>query len=166
MPPESPLLFVSYAHEDRELCRRLVVMLGLVLRSRGYDVWWDETIMAGPWREQIERPLARAAAGILLVSEYSLGSDFVMQEEFPRMLARGPVAPVYCRPSPWRTVPAIAELQFLGSTQKALVELDEIHGELAAALTALAEQAPEFLGLPPIGPSSAPSPLRAARRRA
>jgi WD40 repeat protein len=155
MPAGTPVLFVSYAHEDKELCRRLVVLLGLVLRARGYDVWWDQTMVAGPWRDQIEAPLARAAAGLLMVSQYSIDSKFVMEEEFPRLLARGPVAPVYGRPAAWQDVPAIARLQFLGSAEKALAELDESRGELAAALSALAEQAPDFLRLPPIG--AAPS---------
>src|SRR5215207_9954822 len=86
-----PLLFVSYAHEDKELCRRLVAMLGLALKARGYDVWWDQAMVAGRWTDQIEDSLQRAAAGLLLVSEYSLTSRFVMEEELPRLLARGAV---------------------------------------------------------------------------
>ena len=146
----SPLLFVSYAREDKELCRRLVLMLGLALKARGYEVWWDQVMVAGPWRDQIEGPLQRAAAGLVLVSEHSLTSPFVMEEELPRLLDRVVVAPVYGRPCPWEAVPAIARLQFLGSTEKALAELDEERGELAAALSALAKQAPDFLGLDPV----------------
>ena len=145
-----PLLFVSYAREDRELCRRLVLMVGLVLKARGYDVWWDQAMVAGAWSDQIEASLQRAAAGIVLVSEHSLTSPFVMEEELPRLLLQGVVAPVYGRPCPWESVPAIAALQFLGSTEKALAEMDESRGELAAALSAIAKQAPDFLGLRPI----------------
>ncbi len=159
-----PLLFVSYAHEDKELCRRLVLMLGLVLKARGYDVWWDQAMVAGTWSDQIERSLQRAVAGLLLVSEHSLTSRFVMEEELPRLLARGVVAPVYGRPCPWESVPAVAALQFLGSTEKALAEMDESRGELAAALSALAKQAPDFLGLRPVAspPGAAPSAWLAA----
>jgi WD40 repeat protein len=153
-----PLLFVSYAREDKELCRRLVVMLGLVLKARGYDVWWDQAMVAGKWSDQIEDSVQRAVAGLLLVSEYSLTSRFVLEEELPRLLARGVVAPVYGRPCPWESVPAIAALQFLGSTEKALAELDESRGELAAALSALAKQAPDFLGLRPIADEPVPLP--------
>ena len=48
MAAVGPLIFVSYAREDKELCRRLVLMLGLVLKARGYDVWWDQAMAAGP----------------------------------------------------------------------------------------------------------------------
>ena len=144
-------MFVSYAHEDKELCRRLVLMLGLVLGERGYGVWWDQTMVAGAWRGQIDDSLDRAVAGLLLVSEYSLTSGFIINEELPRLLARGRVAPVYTRPCPWRSVPVIAGLQFLGSTEQALTEQV---GDLAAALTDLAQRAPDFLGLPTLVPGS------------
>ncbi|HEY6890890.1 MAG TPA: NB-ARC domain-containing protein, partial [Solirubrobacter sp.] len=145
----APLVFVSYAREDKELCRRLVLMLALVLKGRGYEVWWDQVMVAGEWRAQLEEQLERAVAGIVLISEYSLTSRYVMEEELTRLLARGRVAPIYCRPCPWESDPVIASLQFLGSTERALAELDESRGELAAALSALAKQAPDFLGLRP-----------------
>jgi WD40 repeat protein len=163
---DGPLLFVSYAHEDKELCRRLVLMLGLVLKARGYDVWWDQAMVAGTWSDQIERSLQRAVAGLLLVSEHSLTSRFVMEEELPKLLARGVVAPVYGRPCPWESVPAVAALQFLGSTEKALAEMDESRGELAAALSALAKQAPDFLGLRPVADEPVPSAGAEAAGRA
>lgn len=157
---------MSYAREDRELCRRLVLMLGLVLKERGYEVWWDETMVAGAWTDQIDRALERAIAGLVLVSEYSLTSEFVMEMELPRLVSQGPVAPVYGRPCPWRSVGLIARLQFLGSTEKALSELDERRGELAAALSALAQEAPEFLGLPHVSVEApAGHPVPAGMRR-
>ncbi|HEY1324084.1 MAG TPA: NB-ARC domain-containing protein [Streptosporangiaceae bacterium] len=148
---DRPLVFVSYAHEDKELCRRLALMLGLVLAERGYGVWWDQTMVAGAWRDQIDDSLNRAVASLLLVSEYSLTSEFIVDEELPRLLERGPVAPVYARPCPWRSVPVIARLQFLGSTEQALTERS---GDLAAALTDLAQRAPDFLGLPALANGS------------
>jgi WD40 repeat protein len=148
------LVFLSYAREDVELCRRLALMLGLVLGARGYRVWWDQTMVAGGWREQIDRSLDRAVAGVLLVSEHSLTSPFIMDEELPRLAARGPVAPVYGSPCPWQSVPAIARLQFLGSTEVALTERPE---DLAAALTDLAQRAPDFLGLETLTDDTAPA---------
>jgi WD40 repeat protein len=149
-PAGGPLVFVSYAREDRELCRRLVLMLGLVLKPRGYGVWWDQVMVAGAWRNQLDEHLERAAAGVLLVSEHALASHFIQKEELPKLLANGPVAPVYGSPCPWQSDAVIAALQFLGSTDKALAELDESRGELAAALNVLAREAPDFLQLPPI----------------
>lgn len=154
--PDSPLVFVSYAHEDKELCRRFVLMLGLVLGARGYRVWWDQTMVAGVWRDQIDDSLNSAVASLLLVSEYSLTSTFIMEEELPRLLTKGPVAPVYVRPCPWRAVPAVADLQFLGSTETALTE---ISGDMAAALTDLAQRAPDFLGLPHVTEGTSVNPL-------
>jgi WD40 repeat protein len=148
---ERAVVFVSYAHEDKEICRRLVLMLGLVLGERGYGVWWDQTMTAGAWRAQIADSVDRTVASLLLVSEYSLTSEFIMNEELPRLLVRGPVAPVYLRPCPWRSVPVVAQLQFLGSTEEALTERV---GDLAAHLTHLAQQAPDFLGLPMLAAGS------------
>jgi len=157
------VIFVSYAREDKEVCRRLVLMLGLVLGERGYDVWWDQTMVAGAWRDQIDAALDVAVAGLLLVSEYSLTSEFIMREELPRLLARGPVAPVYARPCPWRAVRAVADLQFLGPTDQALTEYP---GDLAALLTDIAQQAPDMLRLPRReSPVLAPAPAPAAPAR-
>ncbi len=146
MSADRPLVFVSYAHEDKELCRRLAVMLGIVLKARGYDLWWDQTMVAGDWNPQIDEALERAVAGIVLVSVDSLASEFVMERELPRLRQRGRVAPVYARPCPWPSVPAIAELQFLGSAERWLAE-DENRGELEVSLNAIATKAPDFLGL-------------------
>jgi TIR domain len=147
MTEGDPFLFVSYAHQDRELCRRLVVLLRLALRSRGYDVWWDQAMLAGPWRDQIDDALRRAIAGVVLISEHALASPYVMEQELPVLLQRGPVAPIYGGPCSWRNVQTLAALQFLGSSERALVELDEATGELTAALSALARRAPQFLRL-------------------
>ncbi|WP_169807737.1 NB-ARC domain-containing protein [Herbidospora mongoliensis] len=150
--PDRPHVFVSYAREDRELCRRLVLMLGLVLNERGYRVWWDQTMVAGEWNEELDLALDGAAASLLLISEDSLTSEFIMEKELPRLLTRGRrVAPVYVRPCPWGSVPAIAALQFLGSAEQALTERT---GDLAAALTDLAQRAPDFLGLSTLSPGS------------
>lgn len=145
----SPVLFVSYAREDRELCRRLALMLSLVLESRGYDVWYDEALGGGRWRDQIEAAIERAVASVLLVTPHSLKSKFVMEVELPQLLSRGVVAPVYGSRCRYRRFPEIAALQFLGGTSKPLGTLDDARGELAAALSAIAEQAPGFLSLPP-----------------
>jgi WD40 repeat protein len=149
MTEGDPFLFVSYAHQDRELCRRLVVLLRLALRSRGYDVWWDQAMLAGPWRDQIDDALRRAVAGVVLISEHALASLYVMEQELPVLLQRGPVAPIYGGPCSWRDVEVLAALQFLGSSERALVELDEATGELTAALSALARRTPLFLRLFP-----------------
>ncbi|WP_170990865.1 NB-ARC domain-containing protein [Herbidospora galbida] len=151
-PPDRPHVFVSYAREDRELCRRLVLMLGLVLGERGYRVWWDQTMVAGQWSDELDAALDNAVASLLLVSEHSLTSEFIMERELPRLLARGRlVAPVYVSPCPWGSVPVIAGLQFLGSAEQALTERT---GDLAAVLTDLAQQAPRFLCLPTLAPGS------------
>ena len=97
MAADRPLIFLSYAHEDRELCRLVSLMLGIVLKARGDDLWWDQALTSGEWNPQIEAALERAVGGLILVSPASLTSEFIMERELPALLRRGRVAPVYAR---------------------------------------------------------------------
>jgi hypothetical protein len=44
--PARDLVFVSYSHQDRELLRRLLVLLDPVVRNRRLQVWADEYILS------------------------------------------------------------------------------------------------------------------------
>jgi TolB-like protein len=72
-----PQVFVSYARADRPRVAKLVS----VLRSAGFDPWWDDDIPAGAsWEQTIEKALADAQAVIVCWSPTSVASENVRSE--------------------------------------------------------------------------------------
>ena len=70
-------LFVSYARTDAAIVRKLVDALS----DAGYTVWWDDLIEAGAsFAKRIEAKLATADAVIVVWSENSIQSDWVLDE--------------------------------------------------------------------------------------
>ena len=70
-------VFLSYAREDRAAAERIALALG----ERGYEVWWDPDIPAGPsYAQVIEQALASAKCVVVLWSAASVGSSWVHDE--------------------------------------------------------------------------------------
>ena len=70
-------IFLSYAKEDREPARRIAK----VLESCGWSVFWDRKIAAGDnWREVVQSELDGAGAVVVLWSETSVESTWVLDE--------------------------------------------------------------------------------------
>jgi hypothetical protein len=70
-------VFLSYAKEDRERAK----LVADALTARGCVVWWDRLITGGAlWGQEIERALAESWAVIVLWSEASVKSHFVLAE--------------------------------------------------------------------------------------
>jgi len=68
---------ISYAKADRNLAQQLAANL----EARGRTTWWDTTVGAGDSRRSaIERELETAAKVIVLWSQASLTSPFVLHE--------------------------------------------------------------------------------------
>ena len=81
-------IFVSYSHHDNAWRERL---FDEYLRTTFGDcrVWTDAQIRAGEqWNDEIERRLNSSCVAVLLVSERFLKSKFIMEREFPTILAR------------------------------------------------------------------------------
>ena len=70
-------VFLSYAHEDREIARRLVALL----EERGYSVWWDpDLVPSRNYLREIDGVLRDAKCVVVLWTRASVASDFVLEE--------------------------------------------------------------------------------------
>lgn len=85
LPPAPPIaalpskrrVFISYARKDRAIAKALARCLEL----RGIDVWWDYRLYSGElFRPRILAELKAAAAVIVIWSDASAQSDFVLDE--------------------------------------------------------------------------------------
>jgi hypothetical protein len=91
---QRPVIFLSYANEDRETARAVARLL----ESAGYAVWWDRRIPAGrTWRSMIEQALSEMHGMVVLWSNHSVESDWV-KEEAEEARALGRLIPVLIEP--------------------------------------------------------------------
>ncbi len=84
-PVERDSVFISYSKQDHEWRDKLDLHLKPFVKQQGLKVWTDKQIGTGDsWSDEIDNALRRTRVGVLLVSPNSIGSDFVMDEEYPR----------------------------------------------------------------------------------
>src|SRR4051794_802325 len=108
------VVFVSYAHEDGAVLGRLIAVLRPLVRKAQLELWADRYIEAGrAWRDEIELHLARAEVAVGLVSVDLLASDYVMEQELPRLVERGiPLLCVPVGPSPWWDIETLSSVHW------------------------------------------------------
>lgn len=87
---ENPNIFISYSHQDKKYLDKLLRHLKVFQKQNNQvDVWSDKQIKVGDkWKEEIEKALDRASIAFLLVSTDFLGSDFVTNNELPKLLQK------------------------------------------------------------------------------
>ena len=84
-----PMVFISYAHEDRGLLDELLSYLAQDVTAGRIRVWTDYEIAPGvPWAERIEAGMADCAVAVMLLTRHFLVSPFVRDTERPRLQSR------------------------------------------------------------------------------
>jgi formylglycine-generating enzyme required for sulfatase activity len=159
--PERRQVFISYTRVDRQWVDRLQQMMKPLLRAGGQQMalWDDSQIEPGAkWRAAIETALAEAKVALLLVSDAFLASEFVMNEEVPKLLVAAEaegvrVLWVSLSPCLVEHTP-IAEYQAVLPLDHYLDELDKPQQQ--RALKTIAERIREALVAP--GPEPEPKP--------
>ncbi len=132
-------IFISYHHEDRCSCERIIKHLNGLSFNGGLEVWTDNMIGAGDdWYSQIEIAIENATVAILLVSADFLASRFIRGEEIPRLFERRQqdgmrMFPLICSPCVWEKVEWLRRMQVRPNGGRALSELSvaKREGELA-----------------------------------
>jgi hypothetical protein len=83
---ERDIVFISYSQDDSDWRGRLEKHLKPYVETQGLKVWTDQKIGVGrQWSAAIDCALRRTRVAVLLVSPNSLASDFVMNNEYPRL---------------------------------------------------------------------------------
>jgi hypothetical protein len=80
-------VFVSYSHEDKEVQDEVLRSLRAVPRIKEV-LWWDEEeiIISDKFHAKIQQGLAESRIGILLLSNHSCTSDYILQHELPYLI--------------------------------------------------------------------------------
>jgi hypothetical protein len=115
--PDTERVFVSYSHKDERWKDRLLSHLGVLAKQDAIRCWSDREIVAGgDWYRAIEQEINRSQIAILLISQNFLTSNFILNEEVPRLLERRAdnglkLIPVIVRSCAWQTVQWLSKLQ-------------------------------------------------------
>ena len=135
----NPTSFICYSRKDVTFHAELVEQLEVLCHHTDFAFWSDILIEPGrPWREEIRKALNTARAAILLLSPGAMTSDFIQEEELPRILERQSrkeleVFPVYLRAFSLEYVSIIGGMQLwpvVGGKLRSLegIELSERRG--------------------------------------
>lgn len=99
-PPPMSHVFVSYAREDQSIADRLIRRL----RDAGFQPWWDKDgIRPGQnWSREIDVMLSTSAAVVVLWTEHSVASEWVINEAAAGKEDQKLVPVLLRRPDSWR----------------------------------------------------------------
>ena len=112
----TPVLFISYSHEDEELKNQLIQHLKVLEPEKLVEIWIDDQIPAGAkWLEEINEAMLQADVGVLLITSSFLTSNFILENEVPALLKRRQAGglslfPIIGLACPWQEVSWLAEL--------------------------------------------------------
>jgi hypothetical protein len=144
-------VFISYAREDDRWRKQLVSHLGVLAREGLIDVWDDRKIEAGAnWFDRLHQEMLHARVAVLLISASFLTSDFIRDQEVPKLFdaheANGMrIYPLLIRSCPWQEVPWLARMQLRPPDEKPVSrrrgdQRDEVFAEIAREIAGIARE--------------------------
>lgn len=112
-------VFISYSHRDTAALDRLHVHLAALRREGRIEAWFDREIFAGDAIDAvISRELESASLFLLLISPDFIASDYCVEREMQRALARheageARVVPIIVEPCDWASMMPLRRLKAL-----------------------------------------------------
>lgn len=110
--PDKPIeVFLSYAHEDHEMCKKMSRHLANLKHQNIIEDWYDHKIAPGDeWASEIEQRLNSARIILLLISVDFLNSEYIYSVELKHAIERhkrgeARVIPVIVRSCDWEGAP-------------------------------------------------------------
>src|SRR5262245_17949778 len=110
-------LFISYSHKDVRWLKAVKEQLAVLERERLLNVYDDTRLLAGEaWHARLDSEMSAAKVGLLLISPSFLTSEFILDNEVPRLFDRHAaggmsIYPLLVRPCPWGLVSWLSKLQ-------------------------------------------------------
>ena len=82
-------VFISFSHKDAEWMEKFSAQLKVIQQTNRLEIWSDKRIEAGQnWREEIDAAIAKARVALLLGTADYFASEFIRNEELPKILKR------------------------------------------------------------------------------
>jgi len=135
-------VFISYSHNDEKWKDELTDHLGVLGKEGLLEIWDDRQIAVGDrWRKEIEKSLESANVGLLLVTAKFLNSNFILEEEVPRLLERRQkegvrVIPLIVRPCAWELIEWLNPIQVRPKDARPLSTMKVYQRDTALAILA------------------------------
>lgn len=160
-------IFISYSHKDEAKKNTLNKHLAVLTHAGiALEPWDDRRIQGGEdWRQEIRAAIEGCSIALLLISADFLTSNFILDEEVPRLLERRAqagvrVIPIIVAPCQWQLVSWLVPLQARPLDGKPLsklgkAKLDDVLSNLAGEIHRLHTQG---FTLKPVPVASAPVP--------
>jgi hypothetical protein len=138
-------VFISYSQADHRWLDRLLQQLRPLVREGYIQVFSDRNIRTGAdWQSEIQGALDAASIAVLLISADFLASDFIMDQELPRLLAAAAskgttIMPVIVTPSLFESMPSLSRFQAANPPSRPLSAMrasdrDKVLADLAAEI--------------------------------
>lgn len=151
-------VFVSYSHDDVRWKHEISKQLEVLEKENLLELWCDTDIGPGEdWHEVIDRSLQAAKAAILVISASFLTSDFILDEEVPRLLDQNhqegmELIPILVSDCDWQAVKWLADKQLRPRDARPISELPK--ARRTRELAEIAREVRELLNTSAAGPGS------------